>query len=217
MPEGIFAVLESLERSIEGLGLTALASASGLPKATTHRLLEQLVELGAVEQHCGQYRIGPRMFRLGQAWQPHQRLHHAGKRALRNLAFVTKASAMLSVLYDNKTPDKHDHTRVRADGGRTFDRIWSNLLSILHGPYDVEVILRIHFMPDNLEAMDELVADINATFASDSRFAVHFKEVGHLGGPNDASFTVLSGQAAQDAQKQLDRKLARPEQAYPST
>lgn len=98
--EGIFAVLDSLERSIEGLGLTALASASGLPKATTHRMLEQLVALGAVERCGGRYRIGPRMFQLGQAWRPHQLLQDAGRHAVRHLAVMTKASAVLTVLYD---------------------------------------------------------------------------------------------------------------------
>lgn len=68
--EGTFALLTAMER-LGQAGVTRLAEESGLPKATAHRLLQQLADLGAVErQRQSLYRMGPRMFRLGQAWQP---------------------------------------------------------------------------------------------------------------------------------------------------
>ena len=73
MLEGAFAVLTALGDA-EQSGLTALAAASGLPKATTHRLLDQLIAVGAVERAGGEYRIGPKLFQLGLRWQPHPRL-----------------------------------------------------------------------------------------------------------------------------------------------
>jgi hypothetical protein len=47
--DGAFSVLDALARADDGLGLTALARASGLAKTSAHRLTEQLVALGAVE------------------------------------------------------------------------------------------------------------------------------------------------------------------------
>src|SRR5579859_6412293 len=52
--DGAFAVLEALANAPDGLGLTALARASGLAKTSAHRLAEQLVSLGAVQ--CVEYR-----------------------------------------------------------------------------------------------------------------------------------------------------------------
>jgi IclR helix-turn-helix domain len=47
--DGAFAILDALAHADEGLGLTALARASGLAKTSAHRLAEQLVTLGAVQ------------------------------------------------------------------------------------------------------------------------------------------------------------------------
>ncbi|MBB5958932.1 DNA-binding IclR family transcriptional regulator [Saccharothrix tamanrassetensis] len=85
MLEGAFALLEELAR-VEEAGLTRLAAGAGLPKATAHRLLDQLVTLGAVQRRAGRYRMGSRMFRLGQAWQPDTLLRVAARRPLRELA-----------------------------------------------------------------------------------------------------------------------------------
>ncbi|HEX4702173.1 MAG TPA: helix-turn-helix domain-containing protein [Pseudonocardiaceae bacterium] len=62
--EGAFSLLEVLARMGEA-GLTRLATGAGLPKATTHRLLDQLVGLGIVQRRAGRYRMGPHMFHLG--------------------------------------------------------------------------------------------------------------------------------------------------------
>jgi len=82
--QGVFAVLAEL-RGVDGLGLTELAVRTGLPKATVHRLLEQLIDESAVERFEGRYRLGPTMFRLGH-WQPARRLRAAAQRPLRELA-----------------------------------------------------------------------------------------------------------------------------------
>ena len=63
--EGAFALMEVLAQGDE-VGLTRLAADAELPKATAHRLLGQLVALGAVQSVSGRYRLGPRTFRLGQ-------------------------------------------------------------------------------------------------------------------------------------------------------
>src|SRR4029450_3123589 len=48
--DGAFAVLEAIADADGGLGLTALAGASGLAKTSAYRLAEQLVALGAVQR-----------------------------------------------------------------------------------------------------------------------------------------------------------------------
>ncbi|MFD4867002.1 IclR family transcriptional regulator [Streptomyces sp. NPDC058412] len=86
--EGAFALMEVLAHG-EEVGLTRLATDAELPKATAHRLLGQLVALGAVQSRAGRYRLGPRTFRLGQAWHPARLLRAASARPLRELAAVS--------------------------------------------------------------------------------------------------------------------------------
>ena len=85
----------------------------------------------------------------------------------------------------------HDRTRVRADGGSSFDRIWTNLLSIHQSSADVKILLRIHLTPTNLSAMPEFLSEIRDTFLGDLRFSVFLKNVVRLGGPSDATMEVL--------------------------
>ncbi|MFJ9545724.1 IclR family transcriptional regulator [Streptomyces erythrochromogenes] len=96
--EGAFALMEVLAQGDE-VGLTRLAADAELPKATAHRLLGQLVALGAVQSASGRYRLGPRTFRLGQAWHPARALRAASARPLRELAAVGggRLSVSLSV------------------------------------------------------------------------------------------------------------------------
>jgi IclR family acetate operon transcriptional repressor len=100
--EGAFALLNVLHQE-EDAGVSRLAAACGLPKTTAYRLLDQLVELGAVERSAGRYRIGPGMFRLGHGWQPHPGLRSAAQRPLQRLAAVTGMTVALAVLHQGQT------------------------------------------------------------------------------------------------------------------
>lgn len=100
--EGAFALLGALER-VQVAGLTRLAADCGLPKTTAYRLLEQLVDLGAVERCAGGYRMGPRLFRLGQRWQPHPGLRAATWESARRLAQMTGAMVGVNVLREGQT------------------------------------------------------------------------------------------------------------------
>lgn len=96
--EGAFLLLDALERLPgRAVGLTALASASGLPKTTTHRLLEQLTELSVVQRLGSGYQLGARLFRLGQAWRPFPGLAAAARRPLAGLASFARGDVGLSV------------------------------------------------------------------------------------------------------------------------
>lgn len=100
--EGAFALLGAVERAGEA-GLTRLAAECGLPKTTAYRLLEQLVELGAVERGRGGYRMGPLVFRLGRSWQPYPGLRAAARAPARRLALLTGATVGLNVLREGQT------------------------------------------------------------------------------------------------------------------
>ncbi|HET9168098.1 MAG TPA: helix-turn-helix domain-containing protein [Actinospica sp.] len=99
--EGAFALLEALQRAGDA-GLTRLAAESGLPKATAHRLLDQLVGLGAVARSGGRYRLGSQMFRLGRGWSPVPGLREAAKAPSLELARATGATVAICALHDGQ-------------------------------------------------------------------------------------------------------------------
>lgn len=67
------AILECFADSGPEQTVSAIANRTGLPPATTHRLLAVLVDWGAVERTArGRYRLGVRLWRLG-ALVPHTR------------------------------------------------------------------------------------------------------------------------------------------------
>ncbi|MFD5325237.1 IclR family transcriptional regulator [Streptomyces sp. NPDC127092] len=101
--EGAFALLEALRRhGDEAAGVTELAQACGVPKGTAHRLLDQLVAVGAVERRDRRYRVGPQLYRLGLAWEPHPGLRAAARLPLHRLRAVTGASALLVVMREDQ-------------------------------------------------------------------------------------------------------------------
>jgi DNA-binding IclR family transcriptional regulator len=97
--DGAFAVLEALADADGGLGLTALAGASGLAKTSAYRLAEQLVALGAVQRVHHRYYIGARLGRIGQRWQPEPVLRQAAQAPVHTLAVQSRAMASLRILH----------------------------------------------------------------------------------------------------------------------
>jgi len=100
--EGAFGLLAALQR-IQEAGLTRLAAHSGLPKGTAHRLLEQLISVGAVERSSGRYRLGPQVFVLGRHWQPYPGLHTVAAGPVRQLALDTSATVAICALSGGAT------------------------------------------------------------------------------------------------------------------
>jgi DNA-binding IclR family transcriptional regulator len=96
--EGAFELLNVLSGISTGAGLSELARDSGLPKATTHRLLDQLIGLGAVQRDGQRYYIGSALARLGRSWQPDPALRRAALVPSRTLARLTGAAVAVCVL-----------------------------------------------------------------------------------------------------------------------
>lgn len=99
--EGAFDVLDTVSRVPNGAGLSEVSRNSGLPKATTHRLLEQLVDLGAVQRDGHRYYVGDTIAQIGQSWQPHPKLRRAALTPTRTLAQLSAGAVTVSVLHDN--------------------------------------------------------------------------------------------------------------------
>ena len=100
--DGAFAVLDALANVDDGLGLTALAHASGLAKSSAHRLAEQLVTLGAVQCFEHRYYVGPRMERIAQRWQPDPLLRQSAQAPVHDLAVQCRAMASLRILHEHR-------------------------------------------------------------------------------------------------------------------
>jgi IclR family acetate operon transcriptional repressor len=66
--ERAFGLLETMADNDGMMGLSHLASESGLPLPTIHRLVRTLVDLGYLRQEQNrQYVLGPRLIRLGES------------------------------------------------------------------------------------------------------------------------------------------------------
>ncbi len=100
--DGAFAILDALARSDAGLGLSDLSRQSGLAKASTYRLVEQLASLGAVRSHERRYYIGARLGRIGQRWQPDPPLRNLARPRVRTLAIQSRAIASMSILVEGR-------------------------------------------------------------------------------------------------------------------
>ncbi|WP_431971809.1 helix-turn-helix domain-containing protein [Nocardia sp. bgisy134] len=96
-----FAVLDVLSRADDGLGLSELARNAGLAKTTTHRIAEQLVSVGAIQQIDQRYFIGPLAAQLGRCWQPDPLLSQAAADPVRALVGPADAAAVYA-LYGGK-------------------------------------------------------------------------------------------------------------------
>ncbi|OLT18158.1 hypothetical protein BJF78_11935 [Pseudonocardia sp. CNS-139] len=101
--EGGFHLLDVLSRFDGGAGLSELARQAQLPKATTHRLLDQLLALGAVERRGQRYAVGPLLRRLGSSWQPEPALAAAAREPIKALAALTTTVVGVSVLHRRQT------------------------------------------------------------------------------------------------------------------
>ena len=76
------------------------------------------------------------------------------------------------------------------------------------------VLLRVHFFPDNRSDLEELARALNLHFGDDERFQIYFKDVGKLGGPNDASFATYQSDECRSTKEELDRLIQNRDQVF---
>ena len=82
--------------ALQPVRLIDLAEATGIPEATVHRLLKQLVEVGAVRREGTRYRLGASLLGLGARVTPEHRLRVIARRPMAELAAATGAGVGLT-------------------------------------------------------------------------------------------------------------------------
>ncbi len=90
-----FELLAHIGR-LEPVRLVDLAAASGLPRPTVYRLLQQLIEVGAVHRDGTLYRSGFALLGLSEQVSPERRLRTVARRPMAELAARTGAAVFLS-------------------------------------------------------------------------------------------------------------------------
>jgi DNA-binding IclR family transcriptional regulator len=114
-----FDILECFSGSTEQ-SITGLCNRTGLPPATVHRMLANLVEWGAVERSGrGRYRLGRRLWRLGNDVPSSRTLKDTARPCLVDLHSMTGEIALLASADGDRV--------VVADviAGRTAFRTWT--------------------------------------------------------------------------------------------
>jgi len=91
-------ILEAFKRAPTVLSLADLTTLTGLPKSTVHRLADQLLALGWLERVTGGYRVGVRLFEVGELAGRCNRIRDGALPCLRQLATHTKWVVHLAML-----------------------------------------------------------------------------------------------------------------------
>ncbi|GAA3659446.1 IclR family transcriptional regulator [Nocardioides ginsengisoli] len=103
--EKVAALLRALSTAESGTTTTALAAATSLPRATTHRLLESLAVEGLADRDTvtGRWFLGPETYVLGMAAATRYDLTNEARTSVRRLAKETGESAFFSVRRGDET------------------------------------------------------------------------------------------------------------------
>ncbi len=100
-------------------------------------------------------------------------------------------------------PEHHDHARVGRDGSPTFERIFSNLVSLAKREEAFHVALRVNFDQVNAKGLPDFVDRLSLSFKDDPRFSLLLRAVGKWGGPNDAQLDVCGGDESARIQRDI--------------
>ena len=107
--------------------------------------------------------------------------------------------------------EQHDNTRKRADGGKTFDKIWKNLLMLHRSSLKVQIRLRVHYSPQNWRNLKILLDRVNNEFGQDKRFALYFRPISRWGSPNDHLIEKCSLEKHDEISDSLKKMFGNPE------
>ncbi|MFW6033553.1 MAG: IclR family transcriptional regulator [bacterium] len=107
----VWVILEAFRFEDESCSLAEIVRRTELPKATVHRLCQELVAWGVLErnEHC--YWLGLRLFELGQRAPRQRTLRHAALPYIEDLVRATNETVHLAVL------DGHEVVYVEKVGG----------------------------------------------------------------------------------------------------
>lgn len=98
MVSRVVTILQAFEGDQAKFSLAEIATASGLPKSSTHRILQQLVDARLIERIGREYRLGLGIFELGSLVPHRNRLVFAARPVLQKLSASGHFVAHLAVL-----------------------------------------------------------------------------------------------------------------------
>lgn len=95
----VVAILDAFSTSRRSLSLAEIAAATGFPHSTTHRLAASMREVGLLDQdhHRDRYRLGLRLFELGNVVLANMDLHREARPIVDALSQVTGHLVHLAV------------------------------------------------------------------------------------------------------------------------
>ncbi len=144
--EAPVAVMERADRVLglfiagEGLTLTQVVRASGIPRSSAHRLLEQLVRLSWVERRGSRYFLGPRMVEMGHEGVRQHPVRQAAHAAVRQLARRTHGWVAISGVREDRGVVVLDQwaepTLVQAPSATTAARQLAAAMTTVLAEYD---------------------------------------------------------------------------------
>ncbi|GAA0514921.1 IclR family transcriptional regulator [Paractinoplanes deccanensis] len=91
-------ILEMFGLDDETLSLSELARRTGLAKASVHRLSQELVRWGLLERRNGEYRLGMRLFEIGQRVPRQRILRDLARPLMVDLVHATSGTVHLAVV-----------------------------------------------------------------------------------------------------------------------
>ena len=91
-------ILEAFGPDDETLSLSELSRRTGLAKASVHRLAQELVHWGLMERGRGDYRLGMRLFEIGQRVPRQRILREVARPFMEDLFQATNETVHLAVL-----------------------------------------------------------------------------------------------------------------------
>jgi DNA-binding IclR family transcriptional regulator len=98
-----FSILDTFEPGDDDVSLTTIARRASLPKATVFRMAHELVAWGALERTTsGGYRLGVRLFVLGERVPHHRDLRETAMPFLEDLYEATHENVNLGVLHGHR-------------------------------------------------------------------------------------------------------------------
>jgi DNA-binding IclR family transcriptional regulator len=96
------AILAAFDATHRELTLAVLVARSGLPRSTTHRTADKMIQLGWLDKPGERYRIGNRLFELSGLAPIRHELREAVLPFLQDLYHATRTTVQLGVLAGNQ-------------------------------------------------------------------------------------------------------------------
>ncbi|RQD74120.1 MAG: radical SAM protein [Halanaerobium sp. MSAO_Bac5] len=102
----------------------------------------------------------------------------------------------------------HDKTRKLANGGKTFQKILSNLQEMKKRDVDFYVSIRVNFNNDSAAVMEDLFQEMSENFVNDPRYGLYFRPISKYGGPNDDNLEICQPEYAKLIEMELTKNYS---------